>query len=180
MLNYFTFLDENRDYFIQCIPFGFIFHSYLGFFMICNICRHYVQPQWVFDSVNSKKLLPIDEYLPGAILPPHLSPFVEENEEEYIPPERQEVISMEKQILREETAKKNKDTKEGNSFHKIKLDALIHAEYSSFLKTSYNTYYNLYYLQNYYTILLERYPRKKRLYLPHQYIEIKFLESVLD
>ena len=70
-------------------------------------------------------------------MPPHLSPFVEENEEEYIPPERQEVISMEKQILREETEKKNKDAiKEGNSFHKIKLHALIHAIHSSFLNST--------------------------------------------
>ena len=47
------------------------------------------------------------------MLPPHLSPFVEENEDDYIPPERQEVIAMEKQILREENAGLEKDTKSG-------------------------------------------------------------------
>lgn len=51
-------------------------------------CRAYVQPQWVFDCVNRHKLLPTGEYCPGSLLPPHLSPFVEEGDNEYVPPER--------------------------------------------------------------------------------------------
>lgn len=50
--------------------------------------RYYVQPQWVYDCVNYRKLLPEQDYFPGETLPPHLSPFVEEKEGDYVPPER--------------------------------------------------------------------------------------------
>lgn len=40
--------------------------------------RKYVQPQWVFDCLNSKKKLNEEEYAPGIELPFHLSPFKEE------------------------------------------------------------------------------------------------------
>ncbi|XP_019429028.1 PREDICTED: pescadillo homolog isoform X1 [Lupinus angustifolius] len=50
------------------------------------LSREYVQPQWIFDCVNARIILPTNDYVVGKIPPPHLSPFVD-NEEEgaYVP-----------------------------------------------------------------------------------------------
>jgi pescadillo protein len=47
--------------------------------------RIYVQPQWVWDSVNDEELKRPDMYAPGAELPPHLSPFVKKIRGQYDP-----------------------------------------------------------------------------------------------
>jgi pescadillo protein len=49
-----------------------------------NLNRIYIQPQWIFDCFNARKLLATQRYAPGAVLPPHLSPFVEENIGDYV------------------------------------------------------------------------------------------------
>ncbi|XP_025330333.1 pescadillo homolog isoform X1 [Canis lupus baileyi] len=58
--------------------------------------RYYVQPQWVFDCVNARLLLPVADYFPGVQLPPHLSPFVSEKEGDYIPPEKLKLLALQR------------------------------------------------------------------------------------
>uniref|UniRef100_A0A8C4YJ80 Pescadillo homolog n=1 Tax=Gopherus evgoodei TaxID=1825980 RepID=A0A8C4YJ80_9SAUR len=60
------------------------------------IGRYYLQPQWVFDSVNAKMCLPVADYFPGVLLPPHLSPFVSEKDGDYIPPEKLKLLALQR------------------------------------------------------------------------------------
>lgn len=47
--------------------------------------RTYVQPQWVWDTVNDVEFKEPHLYAPGASLPPHLSPFVQSVQGSYDP-----------------------------------------------------------------------------------------------
>ncbi|EFX87801.1 hypothetical protein DAPPUDRAFT_306492 [Daphnia pulex] len=60
------------------------------------LSRYYIQPQWLFDCINFRRLLPVEDYFIGANLPPHISPFVTERLGDYIPPERQVLLALER------------------------------------------------------------------------------------
>ena len=47
--------------------------------------REYVQPQWLADSVNAEVVMPAAPYGPGKVPPPHVSPFVDDDAEGYVP-----------------------------------------------------------------------------------------------
>ena len=56
--------------------------------------REYVQPQWVVDCANWRVLIPTAEYAPGAPPPPHLSPFVDADDEGYTPDYQQTLMRL--------------------------------------------------------------------------------------
>ncbi|KAH7532464.1 pescadillo homolog [Ziziphus jujuba] len=49
------------------------------------LSREYVQPQWIYDCINARIILPTEGYLVGRVPPPHLSPFVDNDAEGYVP-----------------------------------------------------------------------------------------------
>ncbi|KAL3792199.1 hypothetical protein ACHAW5_004074 [Stephanodiscus triporus] len=53
--------------------------------------REFIQPQWILDCANFNFILPIKRYGVGAALPPHLSPWVDDKEEGYVPKYKEEV-----------------------------------------------------------------------------------------
>ncbi|KAI9297816.1 hypothetical protein K502DRAFT_336854 [Neoconidiobolus thromboides FSU 785] len=59
--------------------------------------RIYVQPQWIYDCINSKKLINESAYAPGKELPSHLSPFVTYKEGDYVPEEAYQFDEEEKE-----------------------------------------------------------------------------------
>ncbi len=66
-----------------------------------------MQPQWVYDCVNWGLLLPVHEYAPGAKLPPHLSPFVDDDAEGYVPPRKTQLLQLRTDPLRQHQSSDN-------------------------------------------------------------------------
>ena len=56
--------------------------------------KEYVQPQYVVDSLNNLFLLPTKAYAPGQAAPAHLSPFVDNVAEGYIPDRQREINAL--------------------------------------------------------------------------------------
>lgn len=75
--------------------------------------REYIQPQWILDCANFLFLLPVAKYTIGATLPPHLSPWVNDDEEGYKPAYAEEIERLKNGEVVEEDEEEEND----NSMH---------------------------------------------------------------
>lgn len=96
------------------------------------ISRDYIQPQWVFDCINRRQLLPTNKYFMGVVLPPHLSPFVEANRDAYIPPEEKSLLDpslIETHEQSDAESSENEEEMENNEENQNLIDAQLQLAY---------------------------------------------------
>lgn len=96
-----------------------------------HVNRTYIQPQWVYDSVNMRMLLPTTEYLIGATLPPHLSPFVNEKKGDYVPPDKIKLMNLRKQFEAEKASEEKVNKGEGGIESELETDTEFEQEAES-------------------------------------------------
>jgi len=85
--------------------------------------RFYVQPQWIFDSINRRKKLNEKDYALGETLPPHLSPFIAERRVgDYIPPEEKALAQEDKEEQEEEEDEEEEEEEDEDEDEEVEDD----------------------------------------------------------
>merc|ERR1712166_1621863 len=81
--------------------------------------REFIQPQWILDCSNFMFLLPINKYGMGKPLPPHLSPWVDNEEEGYTPAYAEEINKLKNGETIEELSEGNHDSTSSDNDEEI-------------------------------------------------------------
>ncbi|KAL8353574.1 hypothetical protein RB601_003431 [Gaeumannomyces tritici] len=89
--------------------------------------RIYVQPQWVWDSINEEELKEPNQYAPGAQLPPHLSPFVKARAGQYDPTVPLEEQQTEAEALQDSDVEGEEEDEEADEASEVEDDLAVKA-----------------------------------------------------
>lgn len=78
--------------------------------------REFIQPQWILDCANHHFLLPTSRYGLGVELPPHLSPWVDNEEEGYKPAYAEEIECLKNgQVMPQASTEEEKASSDSES-----------------------------------------------------------------
>ena len=87
--------------------------------------REHVVPQWIVDSLNNLYLLPTGPYKPGQAPPPHLSPFVDNTKEGYVPQRLKEIQALKGEAVEELEEEEESEQEEAEEREKTELKQTI-------------------------------------------------------
>lgn len=89
------------------------------------LSREYVQPQWVYDCVNARIILPTVAYLVGRVPPPHLSPFVDNEAEGYVPDYAETIKRLQAAAKKEVLPMPGVDKQDFDDPHNLLVEGII-------------------------------------------------------
>ena len=76
----------------------------------------YIQPQWIVDCINNNYILPVTDYYPGKSLPAHLSPFVDNKKEGYVPQREKDILKFKGEFVEESIDVSSDSEEEVNNY----------------------------------------------------------------
>ncbi|XP_064084106.1 pescadillo homolog [Macrobrachium nipponense] len=87
------------------------------------LSRYYVQPQWIYDCINDRMFLPVQDYFPRSNLPPQMSPF-DIVTDLYVPPEKGKAEAMKRGDIPVHAFPSSMNSSDEESDHEI-VDAVM-------------------------------------------------------
>ena len=91
-------------------------------FLNSNQNKEFVQPQYIVDSINNLYLLPTSQYKPGIPPPAHLSPFIDNEAQGYVPMRHKEIQHLKGEEILESEDEEEVEVKKPEKKEKAKKE----------------------------------------------------------